>query len=305
MQAGPKAVIDAQNEAAKLYTTKILMTTKNLPDEAKANHQGFTKATADLTAGWAEYTNEYFKTGLVWKHNGSALGDFKAGAAQAGAGAAAGAAEGKKSVEDRIAAVISRIDRVASKLNKSSDAGGGEPPAVAEHKAFYAGDVQPALAAIEAFPDLKRQAELVRAGFAFEGAVVAATFACAKPSDPDFTKFLGPLTKVITDASAAADNRSPHFNYQQAVSEVLQALGWVAQPGPVAAIQGQIDSANVYFTKILMACKDKPDPEKTNSRTFVNALKALLAALTEYTKEHFKMGLTWKPNGSALSAFKA
>jgi len=133
--------------------------------------------------------------------------------------------------------------------------------------------------------------------------VIAASCVCQKPSDEALGAFLDPLNKIIT-AAGNPDKRSPFVNHLQAFSDTIQALGWVMQPGPVPAIQNQGEAASLYTTKILMAVKEKPEPERAHHRAFVAALKALVAALAEYAKEHFNMGLTWKRDGILLKDFK-
>lgn len=296
VQGSPRQFIETQIEATKLYTNKILMAAKNLQDPAKSQHQAFAKSAVDLLTAWAEYANEYFKTGLTWKIRGSPLGEFKAG----GGGGGAARAEGKRSVDERLAALIERVDRVAAKLNKRDD--GAEPRALAEHKALVEQHVTPVIQACEAIPELKKMAEWTRQLFDFESKLIAATAVCAKPSDEEFGAFLAPLGKIV-DAAGNVDKRSPFANHQQAYSEFAQALTWVAQPGPVTHIQTQLDSAGLYLTKILMAVKDKADPEKANNRAFANTIKALLTALAEFAKEHYNMGLVWKQGGKKLSEF--
>jgi len=296
MQPGPKAIIVAQADASKFYTSKIQVAAKNMPEPAKADQQNWVKALGDLMTAWAEYCEEHHKSGIVWKFKGSNALEFKVGAAKA-----AGASEAKKSVEDRLEAVAIRLERAAAKLNKGGD--GGEHPSVAEYKAYYDANVVPFLAAMGQFPSLKKQADLVKQAFDNQATVIKAATQCQKPADDAFMKLAGPIISAMNEAEKC-DNRSAHFNYQKAIHELLQALGWLMQPGPAAFVKSQFDAAQLYNNKILMLTKDKPDPEKTHAREFVAKLKAVLENLEAYTKEHHKMGIVWNAKGKPLADFK-
>jgi len=297
MQPGPKAVIAGQLDAAKFYTTKIQVAAKNMADNIKADHLNWVKTLGDLMNAWAEYAEEHHKSGIVWKFKGGNALEFKAGAPQA----AASSDGKKKSVDDRLEAIAIRLERAAAKLNKSSDS--GEPLTVAEYKAYYASSVTPLLDAMAKFPELKKQSDLVKQAFEHQTNVIAAATQCTKPADQDFLTFAKPIIDAM-GAAEKCDNRSPFFNHQKAIHEVLQAMGWLMQPGPAAFIKSQTDASAMYTNKILMTAKDKPDPEKTNHREFVAKLKAVGENLESYTKEHHKMGLVWNAKGKALKDFK-
>jgi len=293
MQPGPKSHIDGQTEAAKLYTTKILMWAKNQQDPIKTDHQAWVKALLDLCTAWSEYVNEHHKSGIVWKFKGGSVLNFKPGGAKGGEAKA----EGKKSVDERLEAVCVRLEKAAAKMKKGGDA--GEPPVVAEYKAFYEGSVKPFIAAIDHFPELKKLSEWTVTAYEHLGKVVVATTQYKKPSDEKFGAFVKPIADIL-DASGKCDNRSPFFNHQKAYAEHAQALGWVMQPGPAAFIKAQNDSAQLYLNKILTMAKDKPDPEKANHREFVAKLKALFEAMENFAKEHYKMGLVWAAGGKDM-----
>jgi len=268
-----------------------------MADNIKADHLNWVKTLGDLMNAWAEYAEEHHKSGIVWKFKGGNALEFKAGAPQA----AASSDGKKKSVDDRLEAIAIRLERAAAKLNKSSDS--GEPLTVAEYKAYFASSVTPLLDAMAKFPELKKQSDLVKQAFEHQTNVIAAATQCTKPADQDFLTFAKPIIDAM-GAAEKCDNRSPFFNHQKAIHEVLQAMGWLMQPGPAAFIKSQTDASAMYTNKILMTAKDKPDPEKTNHREFVAKLKAVGENLESYTKEHHKMGLVWNAKGKALKDFK-
>jgi hypothetical protein len=110
---------------------------------------------------------------------------------------------------------------------------------------------------------------------------------------------------VIADAGARQP-KSTTPNHDTAFSEAVQALNFVCMDGNFKGyIMGQIDAGALYTNKILVAVKDKPDPEKSNNRKWVSDLKALLTGLANYAGDHFGAGLLWKPKGTALKDFKA
>jgi len=273
------------------------MTAKNLPDPAKSQHQAFVKTLMDMGTAWSEFANEYYKSGLTWKFKGANALEFKAGAKPA----AAGGGDAKKTVDERLDSLSERLERLAAKLNKGGD--GGEPAAVAEYKAFYTTNVLPFIESTKKFPELKKIGDWTETAYSALTKVIAASIVSAKPSDEDFMAFLGPIAKIIED-SAKTDNKSPFFNHQKVFAEGIQALSWVMMPGPSGYVKGQNDAAMLYGNKILMAVKDKADPERQNHRDYVNTHKAMLEGLENYCKDNHKMGLVWKAGGKPLKEYK-
>jgi len=179
------------------------------------------------------------------------------------------------------------------------------PACVSEYAAFFKTSVQPFIDSCNKLEGTKRLGAFVQTAFNHLGVVIKASTVCSKPSNDDLMKFLGPIVKVIEDAEKR-NVKSAFYNHETAFYEGVQALNFVCMDGNVKGyITGQIDSGALFTNKILMAVKDKEDPEKSDNRKWVADLKAMLTALAEYANENFKMGITWNPKGSALSAFKA
>jgi len=293
MAAGPKAHVDTALGAAEFYLNKILSGAKDMADPEKTNHREFVAQTKKLAAALAEYVQEWHKSGIIWKHNGAKLSEYKAGQSSAKA------AGGSKSVEDRLDALASRLERLAAKKG----GGDGESPAVAEYKAFHEAKVAPFLTALGKFTELKQLSDWTSKGYACLGRVILAASQSKKPTDQELLTFAADINKVVGD-SANVNNKSLFFNHEKAFNETITALAWILQPGPKAFIESQLGAAEFYFNKILIAAKTKEDPEKTNHQNFVKLQKELLNGLAEYCQEHHKMGLSWNPKGKDLKDFK-
>jgi len=289
MQPGPKQVIIAQLEASDLYLNKILIAAKNKTGDEQANHRAFVANLKGMLTALAEYADDNFKMGLIWKTGGAPLANFKPGQKLGGGG---GGDTKSNTIDGRLEAIAARLEKVALKSGKSGD-DGGKPAGVTAYEEFQKEQVEKFLKTLNAFPQLKPLADWTKTAFDFQGKVIAATYVSAKPTDDQFQSYLSPIINVIK-ASEKADNKSEFFNHQKAFNEAIQALGWLMQPGPKQAITAQSEAADLYLNKILIAAKNKTGDDQANQRAFVADLKSLLTALAEYAHEHFKMGLTWK-----------
>eukprot|EP00457_Paulinella_chromatophora_P007181 gb/GEZN01007202.1/.p1 GENE.gb/GEZN01007202.1/~~gb/GEZN01007202.1/.p1 ORF type:complete len:424 (-),score=96.37 gb/GEZN01007202.1/:177-1448(-) len=201
-------------------------------------------------------------------------------------------------------AIVARLEAVVNKLDKSGGGDdGGPPPSLAAYNDVYTNNVQPFLEVCGKFPELKAVGDRAKSAFEFVKTVLEAASVCDKPSDEDFIKFLAPIVKAITDSSNP-DNRSKFFNHEKAFSEIIQSLSWLMNPGPGAFVREQLNAADMYLNKILMAAKDMADPEKTNHRDYVKTIKGMMGAMADLCDEWYKTGMVWKFKGTALSAFK-
>jgi len=297
MAPGPKAVCTAQLEAADFHFNKILTSAKDKEDPEKSNYRNFVLLAKAMVTKLGEYTNDFFKTGLMWKASGGEAKSFKPGQK------AAKAEKKDAGFEGRLGAVLASLEALAAK--KSGGGAGDQPACVSEYALFYKNSVQPFIDSCNKIEGTKRLAALAQTAFTHLGVVIKASTLCSKPSNDDLIKFLGPIVKVIEDAEKR-NVKSPTYNHETAFYEGAQALNFVCMDGNVKGyITGQIESGAMFTNKILMAVKDKEDPEKSDNRKWVADLKAMLTALADYATENFKMGLTWNPKGSALSTFKA
>jgi hypothetical protein len=204
------------------------------------------------------------------------------------------------SLEARLEALCVAVEGLAKKKG-----GGGDVPAViGEYAMFYKESVQPFIDSCNAV-DAKRLGGMAEKAFQHLGVLIKATTVCAKPSPEDLMAFIGPIAQVVNEAGSRQP-KSTTPNHDTAFSEAVQALNFVCMPGNFKGyIMGQIDSGALYTNKILVAVKDKPDPEKSNNRKWVSDLKNLLTNLANFAADHFSAGITWKAGGTPLKDFKA
>ncbi|ETO33943.1 adenylyl cyclase-associated protein, partial [Reticulomyxa filosa] len=106
----------------------------------------------------------------------------------------------------------------------------------------------------------------------------------------DLVAFLG----RAGDAIAKADNaRYRGKDFKKACYEVLTLTQWVVMTPPSGSPLGHCDqqtqACDFNLNRVLKEAKD----DKT--KAFVQALKKVCKAQTEFIKEHFKTGLTWNP----------
>lgn len=217
------------------------------------------------------------------------------------------------------AAVIARLEAVAARLEALAAGGGagavgggaaagGDAGEVAvqlkDYDAFYSDSVQPFVDAAAKIEETKYISEAAATAFKSCRTAIAASLVSKKPSDQDFLKFVQPIVDCITGADAKCDNRSTAFNQQKAWAEVIQCMSWLMMPLPRPHIVGQLEASDFYLMKVLTAAKKASGDEQASLREFVKTIKAMLNALADYVKEHFKTGLAWNPRGEALSNFK-
>lgn len=291
MLPGPKDYIVSQLEASQLYLNKILTVAKDKADPEKTITRDFVKEFKEVFTGLAEYAGENFKTGLIWKFKGADLASWKPGAG-------AGASKGPSSVEERLHEVTAKLEAYAAKKVGGGDS--GVPAAVAEYDAYFKNSVEPLIAAASALPGGQKIADWTKAAFEHQAKVVKASTECKKPSDETLLKYLDPIVKVINDSSNPG--KGDLFNHEKAFGEAIQGLSWIMMPGGGKAyVESQLEAGQLYLNKVLVTAKDLQDPDKTNHRTYVSAIKKAFADLAEFVNEHFKTGVVWKANGKDLA----
>jgi len=292
---GPKAVVTAQLDGADFYLNKVLKEAKDKDDPAKTDMRAFVSTLKKMLSDLAQYCNDFHKTGIMWKFSGGDVKDYKAGEKASG--------DESKSAgpEARLEAACAALEGYVAKQ------GGGEdgPVCIGAYKEFYTASVEPFVAACDKIADLKAMGAEAKKAFEHVEVIVKATTECKKPSQGDFMKLLGPIVEVITKAGDL-DRKSPVANQQQTFLEAVQALNFLCMEGaPKAYILGQIEAGSFYSNKVLVAAKDKDDPEKSDLRAWVKTLKELLTGLAEYAHEYFKMGLVWNAkDGIDVKDFK-
>eukprot|EP00462_Mataza_sp_D1_P000096 CAMPEP_0175089126 /NCGR_PEP_ID=MMETSP0086_2-20121207/621_1 /TAXON_ID=136419 /ORGANISM="Unknown Unknown, Strain D1" /LENGTH=644 /DNA_ID=CAMNT_0016361617 /DNA_START=35 /DNA_END=1969 /DNA_ORIENTATION=+ len=298
MADGSKSVIMAQLDASDFYLSKVLVKARDSESPAKENLRAFVSCLKTMLTEMGEYGNSFHKTGLIWKHGGGSVADFKPGKRS-------GPAAGPKSSEDRLQNCLSALEAHAAKMG--GDDGEGDPPCVSGFNDFFTASVQPFIDACNALEGTKKLGNWAEASFKHMGNVIKATTTSKKPTPEAFMAFLGPIAKSIGDVMALNPMKSSEwFNHETSFSEGLQSLNWLCMDGlPRPYIVGQGEAADFYLTKILTVGKDKPDAEKAAYRAYVASFKKLIEAQAAFAVEFFKTGLTWNPKGGALPAVEA
>jgi len=200
--------------------------------------------------------------------------------------------------------VVHRLEAAIARL--SSGGGGGDESAVlTSWDAFVGETIKPFVDACGHIAGLASMAEATNVAFGGVRNVLDASTHCKKPSDEVLSKFIEPIASTIAKAEKSIDRKGTVFNHQSAFYEVIQTAGWVLQPGPKPFVSGQLEAADLYLNKILVAAKAMAGDEQKHHREFVVNIKKLVNGLAEYTGDHFKQGIIWKASGSDLSSFKS
>ncbi|XP_008578476.1 PREDICTED: adenylyl cyclase-associated protein 1 [Galeopterus variegatus] len=144
--------------------------------------------------------------------------------------------------------------------------------------------------------DVQRHAEMVHTGLKLERALLVTASQCQQPAGNKLSDLLAPISEQIQEVITFREkNRgSKLFNHLSAVSESIQALGWVAMaPKPGPYVKEMNDAAMFYTNRVLKEYKDV-------DKKHVDWVKAYLSIWTElqaYIKEYHTTGLAWSKTG--------
>uniref|UniRef100_A0A2I3H2H8 Adenylyl cyclase-associated protein n=1 Tax=Nomascus leucogenys TaxID=61853 RepID=A0A2I3H2H8_NOMLE len=144
--------------------------------------------------------------------------------------------------------------------------------------------------------DVQKHAEMVHTGLKLERALLVTASQCQQPADNKLSDLLAPISEQIKEVITFREkNRgSKLFNHLSAVSESIQALGWVAMaPKPGPYVKEMNDAAMFYTNRVLKEYKDV-------DKKHVDWVKAYLSIWTElqaYIKEFHTTGLAWSKTG--------
>lgn len=299
MAEASKPIIVGQLEAAEFYLSKVLIKARDSESPAKENLRAYVNNLKKMLNDMAEYGVNFYKTGIIWKHGGMAVADFKPGAKPASSG------DSKTSAEDKIANCISTLEAHAAKSGGGD--GEGEAACVTSYNEFFSSAVQPFIDACNALDGTKRLGTWAEESFKHLGVIVKATTTAKKPTPEAFMKFLGPIASSIQAVMALNPPKSSEwFNHETSFSEGLQSLNWLCMDSlPRQYVHGQLEAADFYLTKILTVGKDKDDKTKEAFRAYVKTFKELIAAQEQFVVDNFKTGLSWNPKGGELPSVEA
>uniref|UniRef100_A0A671GAB8 Adenylyl cyclase-associated protein n=1 Tax=Rhinolophus ferrumequinum TaxID=59479 RepID=A0A671GAB8_RHIFE len=193
---------------------------------------------------------------------------------------------------ERLERAVGRLEAVshASAMhcgNGDSAAKAGVVPPVQAFDSLLAGPVAEYLKfSKEIGGDVQKHAEMVHTGLKLERALLVTASQCQQPGGNKLSDLLAPISEQIQEVVTFREkNRgSKLFNHLSAVSESIQALGWVAMaPKPGLYVKEMNDAAMFYTNRVLKEYKDV-------DKKHVDWVKA-------YIKEFHTTGLTWSKTG--------
>uniref|UniRef100_A0A2R9C7F9 C-CAP/cofactor C-like domain-containing protein n=1 Tax=Pan paniscus TaxID=9597 RepID=A0A2R9C7F9_PANPA len=187
--------------------------------------------------------------------------------------------------------LVERLERAVGLLEAVSHTSDMHPPYVQAFDSLLAGPVAEYLKiSKETGGDVQKYAEMVHTGLTLERALLVTASQCQQPADNKLSNLLAPISEQIKEVITFREkNRgSKLFNHLSAVSESIQALGWVAMaPKPGPYVKEMNDAAMFYTNRVLKEYKDV-------DKKHVDWVKAYLSIWTElqaYIKEFHTTGL--------------
>ncbi|EPY78467.1 adenylyl cyclase-associated protein 1 [Camelus ferus] len=198
---------------------------------------------------------------------------------------------------ERLERVVGRLEAVSSASDMhcgyGDSAAKGAAPYVQAFDSLLAGPVAEYLRiSKEIGGDVQKHAEMVHTGLKLERALLVTASQCQQPAGNKLSDLLAPISEQIQEVITFREkNRdSKLFNHLSAISESIQALGWVAMaPTPGPYVKEMNDTAMFYTNRVL---KEYRDVDKKH----VDWVKAYLSIWTElqaYIKEFHTTGLAW------------
>uniref|UniRef100_A0A2I2Y1W2 Uncharacterized protein n=1 Tax=Gorilla gorilla gorilla TaxID=9595 RepID=A0A2I2Y1W2_GORGO len=193
--------------------------------------------------------------------------------------------------------LVERLERAVGLLEAVSHTSDMHPPYVQAFDSLLAGPVAEYLKiSKETGGDVQKYAEMVHTGLTLERALLVTASQCQQPADNKLSNLLAPISEQIKEVITFREkNRgSKLFNHLSAVSESIQALGWVAMaPKPGPYVKEMNDAAMFYTNRVLKEYKDV-------DKKHVDWVKAYLSIWTElqaYIKEFHTTGLPGAKRG--------
>ncbi|KAF3819980.1 hypothetical protein GH733_015489 [Mirounga leonina] len=202
---------------------------------------------------------------------------------------------------ERLERAVGRLEAVshASDMHCHGDSApkAGAAPYVQAFDSLLAGPVAEYLKiSKEIGGDVQKHAEMVHTGLKLERALLVTASQCQQPGGNKLSDLLAPISEQIQEVVTFREkNRgSKLFNHLSAVSESIQALGWVAMaPKPGPYVKEMNDAAMFYTNRVLKEYKDV-------DKKHVDWVKAYLSIWTElqaYIKDFHTTGLAWSKTG--------
>ena len=179
-------------------------------------------------------------------------------------------------------------EQVSKYVNLSEELGG----VVAEQVRFSFATSY-SLNPIRVTDEICPQASAVLRAFGAERKILIVATKAKKPdvSSPIYMEILTDLQRQISIVCdiREANRASPFFNHLSAVSDGINALGWITDSKPADQIADALGSAQFFGNRVLREYKDK-EPLHVE---WIQSFYALFKGLTFYVKQHHATGLSW------------
>ncbi|XP_069547957.1 adenylyl cyclase-associated protein 1 [Brachyistius frenatus] len=205
----------------------------------------------------------------------------------------------------RLEVAVTRLEAVSASGGAGGSAGEAVSAFVGAYDAIISGPLAQYFSLSQQIGgDVLKHAEMMKQVFSSQRELLTTASSSQKPSDAVLTTLLQPMSKAIQQVQAFREqNRtSPLFNHLSAVSESVQALGWVAMaPKPGPYVKEMQDAAMFYTNRVLKEYKDKNKAHVDWVKTYIS----IWTELQNYIKQHHTTGLTWSKSGPVASASAA
>ncbi|MES1912769.1 MAG: hypothetical protein MHM6MM_004994 [Cercozoa sp. M6MM] len=214
----------------------------------------------------------------------------------------------QEALVERLEKVCDRLEALATKLGKNVVASAladvdsdddSTPASVSAWQQLMDEHLPPLL---EAMKSIDGEFEsLTKSAYDNITALIAAAPSCKKPTPEALLAFLKPACDAIA-AAQSKDTRGATGLHAQAFAEWIQGIAWVTvEPAPRGIVEAQLQAADFYLNKVLVATKEADDKEV--HRAFVNGCRALLKDVMKYIKAFQTTGIVYNGAGVALSEF--
>jgi len=245
--------------ATDFYTNKILVSHKS----GDPLHADFARQWKAALVALAAYVKQHHTTGVTWG-TGSAGGATRPTVPTAAPSAASGS----------LAAYDDFVQQHIKPLAALSQEIGG---------------------------DVATLGTFIHGAFTEQRQFLAKAAAAPKPPAAAIVQLVSGIAGFVSQAGHYNDKakRGKWANHAAAVAEGLPALGWVGvEPTPVPFINDQIESAQVYINRVLVASKTEDPRQGAWAKQFL----AALTALAQYVKAYHTTGVAWNSVSGATFA---
>uniref|UniRef100_A0A9J2Q045 C-CAP/cofactor C-like domain-containing protein n=1 Tax=Ascaris lumbricoides TaxID=6252 RepID=A0A9J2Q045_ASCLU len=152
--------------------------------------------------------------------------------------------------------------------------------------------------------DVKTMSEKVSSAFMQQRNFIWNAAGQKEPSATELTEKLGALVKLLEEIGALKESKrnTPHFNHLSAVSEGIQALGWLTvKPTPAPFVKDMNDASMFYVNRVRNEHKNGDKIHLEWTKTWID----LLNSLQTYVRQVHTTGLVWNSNPGACAPVSA